>query len=236
MTYSARDAFDKLAGAYEKNVDYDSPYNTDYERPAMMKMLPERLGGLNILDAGCSAGWYTKTFLEKGANVTAIDISHEMAEAAKRRVGGAASILCHDLNEPLPFDDHTFDMVVSSLTLHYCKDWMPIFKEFSRVLKPKGILLFSTHHPFMDFKNFDCKSYFEEVLLHDVWKKAGMTVEVSFYRKPMEKIITDTSCYFAIDALSEPRGTENFKRNHPTNYEYVMTNPHFLIVKATSRK
>lgn len=236
MTHSPKDAFDKLAGIYERQVDQDSPYNTDYERPAMLSMIPEQLEGLAILDAGCSAGWYTKTFLEKGADVTAIDISPEMAKAARRRTGGAARIICHDLNQPLPFENHSFDMIFSSLTLHYCKDWFPIFKEFSRVLKPKGRLVFSTHHPFMDFKLFNCENYFEEVLLHDTWEKAGSTFEVSFYRKPMEKIVTETSRFFVIDELFEPRGTESFKKNHPANYEYVMTNPHFLIIKATSRK
>ncbi|MRX55809.1 ubiquinone biosynthesis methyltransferase UbiE [Bacillus sp. HMSC76G11] len=236
MTHSPKDAFDKLASMYEGQVDQDSPYNTDYERPAMVRMLPDQLEGLAILDAGCSEGWYSKTLIEKGADVTAIDISPKMAEAAKRKTGGAARIICHDLNQPLSFEDHTFDMIVSSLTLHYCKDWFPIFKEFSRVLKPKGQLLFSTHHPFMDFKQFNCENYFDEVLLHDTWKKAGTSFEVSFYRKPMEKIVTETSRFFVIDELTEPRGTESFKKNHPGNYEYLMTNPHFLIIKATSRK
>jgi SAM-dependent methyltransferase len=236
MTHSPKDAFDKLASIYEWQVEQDSPYNTDYERPAMLSMLPDKLEGLAILDAGCSAGWYTKTLLEKGAAVTAIDISPEMVKAAARRTGGAARIICHDLNQPLPFEAHSFDMIVSSLTLHYCKDWFPIFKEFSRVLKPKGLLLFSTHHPFMDFKLFNCENYFEEMLLHDTWKKAGTSFEVSFYRKPMEKIVTETCRFFVIDELSEPRGTESFKKNHPENYEYIMKNPHFLIIKATSRK
>jgi 2-polyprenyl-3-methyl-5-hydroxy-6-metoxy-1,4-benzoquinol methylase len=90
MTHSPKDAFDKLARIYERQVEQDCPYNTDYERPAMLSMLPDKLEGLTILDAGCSAGWYTKTFLEKGAAVTAIDISPEMVKAATRSTGGAA--------------------------------------------------------------------------------------------------------------------------------------------------
>ncbi|MEJ8545773.1 hypothetical protein [Brevibacillus borstelensis] len=63
-------AYAKLARDYEKNVDKESGTNAYYERPAMMKLLPDDLSECAVLDAGCAAGWYTEQLVERGAHVT----------------------------------------------------------------------------------------------------------------------------------------------------------------------
>lgn len=232
MTKSTEQTFDALAKTYEEDVDQASPYNADYERPAMMELIPDLLEGKTVLDAGCSAGWYTEALVKRGASVTGIDLSLQMIEKAEKRLNGRARLLSHDLSKPLPFHDNEFDLIVSSLTLHYLKDWQPVFEEFNRVLKRGGTLLFSTHHPFMDFVNFECMDYFEKKLLNDSWEKPGITIEVQFYRRPMQEIINCTSRYFTIDEMVEPQPKESMKAKKPEGYVYLMTKPHFLIVKA----
>lgn len=233
------EAYDKLAKDYEKHVDTGSGHNAYYERPAMINLMPNEMNQLTVLDAGCAAGWYTEQFINQGAQVTAIDLSPEMVEACKRRVGNKATVFTCDLSGQLPFGNETFDLIVSSLTLHYIDNWVPTFLEFHRVMKPGGTLIFSVHHPFMDFKHFDRPDYFAHELLMEVWnKKESGPVEVSFYRRSLQEIVNVTSERFIIERIVEPRPSKDFKDKpealdwYNRWYDRLSTNPHFLIVKA----
>ncbi|MED2754095.1 class I SAM-dependent methyltransferase [Bacillus thuringiensis] len=235
MKDSIKDTYDKLASTYKENLDFANPYNSYYERPAMMELIPKELEGKKILDAGCAAGWYTSQFIGRGANVTAIDVSPEMVKAAKENIGEEATFLCHDLQETLPFENNTYDVIVSSLTLHYLENWNQVFQEFRRVLKPGGELIYSIHHPFMDFTKFPCKNYFEKQLLIDTWVKPNITIEVKFFRRSLQDILNETTNYFVLEEIVEPKASEKMKEVDEKSYYYLNTNPHFLIIKATNK-
>jgi len=233
MKDQLRDTFDSLAGVYENSVDTESLYNSEYERPSMLKQLPQKLSNKDILDAGCAAGWYTEQLVIRGANVVAADLSPEMVRSTNRRVGDKATILCLDLEANLPFENNSFDFIISLLTLHYIKDWSLTFSEFQRVLKPNGVFLFSIHHPFTDIKLLQDAHYFSTEMIIDNWTKEGKSFEVPFYRRPLHKILNETLNYFSIEKVIEPKPTMNFKAYAPDKYEALMNSPQFLIVKAS---
>ncbi|MEH6945213.1 class I SAM-dependent methyltransferase [Bacillus sp. JJ722] len=236
MNNKVEEAYNQLANDYEENVDMSSPFNTEYERPAMMNLLPLNLDTMRILDAGCAAGWYTNQFVMRGADVIATDLSPEMVAATKRRIGDKAKVFCLNLEEELPFEDDSFDVIVSSLVLHYIKDWRQPLSEFQRILKHNGKLIFSVHHPFMDFKLSKNGDYFHTEFILDQWERKGKIIEVPFYRRSLSEIFNTTLEYFSLDRVIEPQPTDEFKKINPEKYNWLMKNPHFLIINAINDK
>lgn len=121
------------------------------------KALLERLQGIRcqpqtILDLGCGTG-YSEVFLKKAypsAQIIGLDKSDGMLIEAqnKERKHELSNInwVC-GYAEDLPFSDHTFELVYSSLMLHWSNDFTKSLNEIRRVLKPGGLLLFSMVGP-----------------------------------------------------------------------------------------
>lgn len=225
-------SYEEMADYYFKCID-TKPFNAYYERPGTLSLLPE-VKDKNVLDAGCAAGWYTNWLLENGASVTSLDFSPSMIEMTKKRVGNKAKIIRADLNEPLSFlQNESFEIVLSSLTLHYIKDWDLVMNEFNRVLKKDGQLIISVHHPFMDFTVFNRENYFLTELLYDEWDTDYGKVKVEFYRRPISEIMNSIiSPGFIIEKVLEPMPTEQFKINEPEKYDRLTKKPQFLFIRA----
>ena len=203
-------------------------WNAEYDRPAVISLLPP-LGGLSVLDAGCGSGWYAEYLAGRGAKVTAVDITAKMVELTRRRLGDRARVFQADIAKPLEFADAGFDLVVAPLVLHYLADLEPTLAEFHRVLKKGGLLVFSTHHPFADYRLFAPESYFSTGQVEDVWDVGT----VRFYRRPLSAIteaLAQTG--FVIERLIEPLPTEEFRRRDPQSYDRLMRYPGFLAVRA----
>jgi SAM-dependent methyltransferase len=227
--------YDAIADAYAAGVD-SAPYNALYERPATLELLPN-VDGASVLDAGCAAGWYSVELARRGATVIGVDSSATLLDYAKRRVdaaklGNKIELRVADLSEALDFiADQTMDGIVSSLVLHYIRDWGPTLREFRRILKPGGWLLFSTHHPAADAKRFEPERYLETELLDDYWKWVGT---VRFFRRPLSAVIQSVAdAGFIIEKLVEPLPTEEFRRQKPKSYKHALRWPEFLILRCS---
>ena len=232
--------YDSIADTYAGRID-EAPHNAQYERPAMFGIMPG-VEGTRLLDAGCGNGWYAEQLLKRGAGVDAIDGSAVMVEHARTRLAnqltsdplGRLTIQHADLMDSLPFDDDRFDGVVSPLVLHYIADWRPTLREFARVLKPGGWLLFSTHHPATEMVRFAPNDYFKVEHVVDTWKWLG---QVEFYRRPLTEISSSLfDAGFVIERMIEPVPTDEFRRLKPESYSDLMRQPEFLIILARSTK
>ena len=229
------DAYEKMAEYYFKDVD-KKPFNAYYERPGTLSLLPD-VKGRRVLDAGCAAGWYTRWLLDHEAeHVTALDFSPKMIAYAAQRVKMYDNVTFHqaDLNAPLSYlETASFDLILSSLTLHYLKEWEPIFREFYRLLKTRGVLVFSVHHPFMDFTLFRREDYFAVERIKDSWTTTLGEVEVEFYRRPLKGVVSPLlENGFTIERLDEPMPTEEFRKSNPEVFARVSKRPQFLFLRA----
>jgi len=92
------------------------------------------LAGRRVLDAGCGVGMYMAAFRRETSHVFGIEIEHERAQEARRRVGGVVQAP----GERLPFPDMTFDVVFSHEVLEHVADDEGCVTEMVRVTRPGG--------------------------------------------------------------------------------------------------
>ncbi len=222
--------YDAMASAYAAENE-DGAFNAHYERPATISLLGP-VAGRRILEIGCGAGPLTQWLADHGADVTAVDVSSEMLYLARQRVGDRAAFVLADASEPLAFaSDVAFDLVVASLVLHYVEEWRPMLREFRRVLRPNGAVVFSTHHPTMDWE-LSPDDYFAVRQVTEVWEKGGQAFEVTFWRRPLTAItesISDSG--FLIERLLEPRPAAELRETNPEAYELLATSPRFVFFR-----
>ncbi len=221
-------SYDDKADKYADAQDV-KPWNRFFERPGTLKFLPDATG-LDVLDAGCGPGYYTKHFLDQGARVTAFDLNPLFVERTRLRTEDRAWVHQADLAEPLGFcSDASFDLVVAILVLHYLQDWRPTLREFRRVLKPGGRLVFSTHHPFTDLDLAASGDYFATELIEDEWDIG----KVRFYRRPVSKMTQDLfATGFYIEEIAEPQPVRPPEGVEFRSYERAMKMPMRLLIRA----
>lgn len=100
----------------------------------------------SVLEVGVGAG-ANFPFYEKSVSVTAVDFSNEMLSRAKLAAiecSVRAEFMQSDI-ESLDFSDHSFDTIVSTLTLCGYDDPIAVLKKFNRWVKADGQILLMEH-------------------------------------------------------------------------------------------
>lgn len=97
--------------------------------------------GKKVLDLGCRDGTMTSAFA-KGNQLTCVDVDLVGLKCCAEKI--QANTVWHDINEPLPFDDASFDIVIASDVLEHVILHQKLVCECHRVLNNDGIFLGST--------------------------------------------------------------------------------------------
>ena len=98
---------------------------------------------IRVLDASCGFGIFVRFFRELGLDVVGSDISASAIARAKQ-INSGTRFVTASVEEALPFDDASFDVVWFGETLAQLFDGHKALSELNRVLKPGGKLILTT--------------------------------------------------------------------------------------------
>lgn len=143
---SPAEAYARWAGQYDREINPLIALETPY--------VERMLAGLEVrtaLDAAAGTGRHALRLARQGARVAAIDQSLEMlavARAAAERAGLPLDLHTGSLDDPLPFADGQFDLVICGLALCHVQNLRGAVGEFARVLRPGGTAIITDFHPY----------------------------------------------------------------------------------------
>ena len=113
--------------------------------PERIPLFQEAIGqGRHVLDLGCRSGALTRHFLD-GNEVVGVDV--DRSALAKAEQLGITPVVA-DVDEPLPLDSETFDVVVAGELLEHVRFPRALVAEVRRVLRPGGVFVGSVPNAF----------------------------------------------------------------------------------------
>jgi len=153
MSERTRNAYDQWAPTYDSSPNPQ----VVLEFPDVLELLAPTAGE-TILDAACGTGRYAVVAAERGATVTGLDFSAEMLAKAQRRLPNT-EFHAADLTKPLPFPSHCFDAILCAQALKHIPDLSLTMREFARVLRTGGRVIFSVTHPNMVWDDYEMREH-----------------------------------------------------------------------------
>jgi 2-polyprenyl-3-methyl-5-hydroxy-6-metoxy-1,4-benzoquinol methylase len=209
--------------AYKNLRDQDKGLNELLEQP-VMKRLMYNANGKSILDIGCGFGHQIQVVLEQNPiAITGIDISEKMIAEAKRRLNDSRVSLQSTAIEDYTIEPKTFDIVISSMALHYIEDIKPLLHKIYEGLNNKGQFLFSVEHPVCTASQNGWKEvngspswllnqYGKEGIRKQNWFVDGV---IKYHRKLSTLVNELSEAGFCIKNIEEPTPDESLLISRP---------------------
>lgn len=212
------------------------------EWPAFRALFPN-LQGKNMLDLGCGFGWHCRYAREQQArSVVGVDLSEKMLARARESTNDAAIEYRQLAIEDIDFPTETFDVVISSLALHYIEHFDIVCQKVYRCLVSEGIFILSVEHPV--FTALAAQDWYygpQGERLHwpvDHYQDEGLRQArfldhevVKYHRTIATYLNTLIDAGFTITKLSEPQPTQEMLDRHPEMRDETRR-PLFLLIAA----
>lgn len=205
--------------------------------------LPE-LSGKKVLDLGCGYGWHCQYAVGQGAEaVVGIDLSEKMLEKARELTDKGNVTFERCAIEDFDAEDESFDVIFSSLALHYVADLRSVFHRAFKLLKPKGVICYSVEHPIFT-SNSSQDWYYEKSKIqhwpldnyfHEGERKTEfLGSEVIKYHRTIEThISTLLSEGFEIRSVLEPKPSDEIVEK--MGWQDELRRPMMLIITAVKK-
>ncbi|AEV66975.1 MULTISPECIES: class I SAM-dependent methyltransferase [Bacillota] len=211
----------------------------------LKNMLPD-FKDKRVLDLGCGFGWHCRYAVENGArSVIGIDISQKMLSEAKSKTKcGNIEYICMPI-EDIDFPEESFDVVISSLALHYIKSFEDVLDRVYKCLSRGGDFIFSVEHPIFTAQGpqdwyYDDKGnilhwpvdhYFTEGIRNA--KFLGEEV-IKYHRTLTTYLNSLIKIGFEITGVVEPKPAENMLNTVPGMRD-ELRRPMMLLVSARKK-
>ena len=139
-------SFDRVAKSYDRAaILQNEVLSRLLQRLEYIHHQPEAM-----VDIGCGTGQGIAGLKKRypGSNIVGLDLVFSMLQEAKKQYGllRKKRVVNADM-ERMPFADNSFDLLFSNLALHWANDLGATFKEFVRIGKNGGLLMFATFGP-----------------------------------------------------------------------------------------
>ena len=139
-----RGIFDHIAYRYDTlNSILSFSIDENWREKAVRLILEGSPNDRSILDLGVGTGKFLGRFLRKKSWLTSVgvDFSGEMLKRARLNLSSGCRLIQADIHD-LPFENESFDLIVSSFTLRSVKNRIHFFLELLRILRPAGRMAF----------------------------------------------------------------------------------------------
>ena len=108
------------------------------EWQTLKRLLPD-FKKKRVLDLGCGYGWHCLYAAEHGAaSVIGVDISEKMLEIKSKKNTFDNICYLHDSIDKITFEPNSFDVIISSLAIHYIEDFKKLAKNMADWLVSGG--------------------------------------------------------------------------------------------------
>jgi len=141
-----RRAFDAAAAQYEQSA----VLQREVGQRLLQRLELIRLQPRFVVDLGSGTGLQTEALRERyrKARVMALDVSRNMLQQTRRRGTWLRPLPAVQASlDQLPFADRSVDLLFSSMSFQWSDEPRRLFSECHRVLRPGGLLMFSTLGP-----------------------------------------------------------------------------------------
>ena len=136
-------------------------------RDSILRVIQDRESTepLDVLDVGCNTGTLCMTWSALGHRANGLDVSKALLEIAENRAADKGYEISYRLGSAtgLPWPDESMDVCTALELLEHVDDWQACLAEFTRVLKPGGVLLVTTTsalYPFQDEFNLPLYAWY----------------------------------------------------------------------------
>ncbi len=248
--------WEQIADTYAELIGgQGTPHHREILNPCIERMLGD-VNGRRLLDAGCGEGYLSRYYARKGAVVTGVDVSERLIAIARRlaNIEGLDKIefLCDDICRLESIADDWFDVVLCNLVLLNVPCLASAFRQFNRVLRRGGQLVFSIVHPAFNVYGpcrwemgekdpvtgrrrglyFVADNYFDEREYQRYWKTINgedFPGPISFFHRTLTSYLNNLiSAGLIVEAIEEPR-----PMSQDDFFERERRIPFFLVVRAS---